>query len=200
MEKELKNKLKFVAIGFCILLIPAGFFLKYSYGVHLNDSATNAFWIRHYGDKNVGLESIDKLEKAKKYCKRNKLVYINQSRIQSILGDNPSAIKTIDEWLAIKPNDIQAIRIQGYYYELNNQISKANENYSIIKKHRENELKNEESDLTILLNDFILKDTVGFSQRIEELIKKYKDDQSKLMFLETLKKTDRKEFIKQQIQ
>ncbi|WP_394697639.1 hypothetical protein [uncultured Sunxiuqinia sp.] len=50
MEKELKNKLKFVVVGFCILLIPIGFLLKHSYGVYLNDTAVNDFWIRHYGD------------------------------------------------------------------------------------------------------------------------------------------------------
>eukprot|EP01029_Cantina_marsupialis_P009736 TRINITY_DN225571_c0_g1_i1.p1 TRINITY_DN225571_c0_g1~~TRINITY_DN225571_c0_g1_i1.p1 ORF type:complete len:218 (-),score=9.79 TRINITY_DN225571_c0_g1_i1:213-815(-) len=200
MEKEIKNKLKLVAIGFCILLIPIGFFLKYSYGVHLNDTAVNDFWVRHYGDKNVGLESIEKLEQAKKYCKRNKLIYYNQSRIQSILGDNTAAINTIDEWLDIEPNDIQAIRLQGFYYELNDQVSKADKNYLKVKSNSEKEPENIESELTALMNDFILKDTVGFSRRIEELTVKYKQDQSKLLFLETLKKIDRKEFIKQQIQ
>ncbi|MPQ48439.1 hypothetical protein GCQ56_15650 [Marinifilum sp. N1E240] len=200
MEKEIKNKLKFVAIGFCILLIPIGFFLKYSYGVHLNDTAVNDFWVRHYGEKNVGLESIEKLEQAKKYCKRNKLIYYNQSRIQSILGDNTFAINTINEWLEIEPNDIQAIRLQGFYYELNNQISKADKNYLKVKSYSEKEPKNIESELTVLMNDFILKDTLGFSERIEELTVKYKQDRSKLLFLETLKEIDRKEFIKQQIQ
>jgi len=200
MEKEIKNKLKLVAIGFCILLIPIGFFLKYSYGVHLNDTAVNGFWVRHYGDKNVGLESIEKLEQAKKYCKRNKLIYYNQSRIQSILGDNTAAINTIDEWLDIEPNDIQAIRLQGFYYELNDQVSKADKNYLKVKSNSEKEPENIESELTVLMNDFILKDTVGFSGRIEELTVKYKQDQSKLLFLENLKKIDRKEFIKQQIQ
>ncbi len=200
MGKELKNKLKFVVIGFCILLIPIGFLLKHSYGVHLNDTAVNDFWIRHYGDEKVGLKSIEKLEQAKKFCKRNELVYYNQSRIQSILGDNTSAINTIEEWLTIKPNDIQGLRLQGFYYELNNQTEKANENYLTVKRLTEKKVKNENAELTILMNDFILKDTVGFSKRIDELTIKYKEAPSKLLFLEGLKGIDRKEFIKQQIQ
>ncbi|WP_461642088.1 hypothetical protein [Labilibaculum euxinus] len=200
MEKELKNKLKFVVIGFCILIIPIGFLLKYSYGVHLNDIAVNAFWVRHYGDEKVGLKSIEKLEHAKKFCKQNKLVYYNQSRIQSILGDNSSAINTIDEWLNIRPNDIHGLRLQGFYYELNDQAEKANENYLTVKRLTENKVKKENAELTILLNDFILKDTVGFSERINELAIKYKQDPSKLLFIEGLKEMDRKEFIKQQIQ
>ncbi|WP_321372225.1 hypothetical protein [uncultured Draconibacterium sp.] len=200
MDKDLKRKLKFVAIGFCLLMIPIGFFLKYSYGVHLNDTATHDFWVRHYGDKTVALEAIEKLEQAKKFCKRNKIIYYNQSRMQSILGDYTLAINTMDEWLAIKPKDITAIRLQGYYYELNNQISKADENYTLVKKHSENEVKNEVDDLARLVNDLVLKDTVGISKRIDELSIKYKEDPIKLSFLERLKTIDRNELIKQQIQ
>ena len=200
MEKELKNKLKFVVIGFCILIIPVGFLLKYSYGVHLNDIATNNFWIRHYGDDKVGLESIEKLEQAKKFCKRNKIIYYNQSRIQSILGDNTSAINTIDEWLAIKPNDIHGLRLQGFYYELNNQVEKANKIYLTVRKLSEDEIKDEDAELTLLMNAFLLKDTVGFSKKIDELTSKYKQDPRKLLFLESLKEIDREEFIRRQIQ
>nr|WP_319273530.1 hypothetical protein [uncultured Draconibacterium sp.] len=200
MDKELKRKLKFIAIGFCLLMIPIGFFLKYAYGVHLNDTATHDFWIRHYGNKEIALEAIEKLEQAKKFCKRNKLIYYNQSRMQSILGDNTSAIHTMDEWLAIKPKDITAIRLQGYYYELNNQISKADENYTWVKNHSEDEVKNEVNELTSLVNDLVLKDTVGISKRMDELMIKYKEEPRKLSFLESLKTIDRKELIKQQIQ
>lgn len=200
MGKKLKNKLKFVVIGFCILIIPIGFFIKHSYGVHLNDTAVNAFWVRHYGDEKVGLKSIEKLEQAKKFCRRNKLIYYNQSRIQSILGDNSSAINTIDEQLKIRPNDIHGLRLQGFYYELNNQVEKAKENYLTVKRLTGNKIKKENAELTILLNDFILKDTVGFSKRINELAIKYKQEPSKLLFIEGLKEMDRKEFIKQQIQ
>ncbi|WP_321343446.1 hypothetical protein [uncultured Draconibacterium sp.] len=200
MNNELKRKLKFIAIGFCVLMIPIGFFLKYAYGVHLNDTATHDFWIRHYGDKQVALEAIEKLEQAKKFCKRNKIVYYNQSRIQSILGDYTSAIHTMDEWLTIKPKDINAIRLQGYYYELNKQISKADENYLLVREHSEDEVNNDVSELTSLVNDLVLKDTVGISKRMDELLIKYKDDPRKLSFLESLKTIDRKELIKQQIQ
>jgi len=76
MEQLLKKKLRFVIIAFCILLIPLGFLLKYSYGVSLNDAAVELFWQRNYGDRKAGIESIKMLERAKKFCGRNKMLKI----------------------------------------------------------------------------------------------------------------------------
>ncbi len=200
MDKELKKKLKYVVIGFCILLIPIGFFLKYSYGVELNNSASNTFWQRGYGDKKIGLESIEKLEKAKRYCKRNKIVYYNQSRIQSILGDNETAIKTIDQLLVFQPNNIYALRLQGFYYELNNQIDKANDNYKKVRKLLiEQGTEHKDYEFTLLITDLLLNDTTDFSKKINEFTLIYGNDPIYGMIIEKLKDFDRVEYIKQQI-
>lgn len=201
MEQSLKKKIRFVIIAFCILLIPLGFLLKYSYGVSLNDSAMNLFWQRNYGDRKAGIESIKMLERAKKFCGRNKIVYINQSRIQSILGDNSSAIKTIGELLEFQPKNIYAIRLQGFYYELNGEMTKAIENYKKVQKLTiENNSGYEEFDLSLLITNLLLNDTTGLSNKLRELKVKFNDDSLKRKVVESLINFDRKEFIEQQIQ
>lgn len=201
MEQSLKKKLRFVIIAFCILLIPSGFLLKHLYGVSLNDSAVDLFWQKNYCDREAGMESIKMLERAKKFCGRNKFVYINQSRIQSILGDNKSAIKSIGELLDFQPENIYAIRLQGFYYELDGQMTKAIENYKKVKKLTiENNSEHEDFKLSLLIANLLLSDTTGLSNEIKELKVKYNDDQMREMIIESLTNFDRRKFIKQQIQ
>ena len=103
--------------------------------------------------------------------------------------------------MEFQPNNIYAIRLQGFYYELNGQVTKAIENYKKVKKLIiEKNSGHEDFELSLLMANLLLNDTTGLSNKLRELEVKYNDDPTKKMVIESLTNFDRQEYIKQQIQ
>ena len=83
MDTTTKKKLKIVLIAFIILLIPLGYVMKIMYGMYLNDKALEIYWGSHVGmtDKEAAKQANSEFDKAKRFYKKNKAIYINQARL-----------------------------------------------------------------------------------------------------------------------
>ena len=205
MDTTTKKKLKIVLIAFIIILIPLGYGMKIMYGMYLYDRALDTYWGSHIGmsDDEAAREAITQFDKAKKFYKRNKVIYINQARLFGHINQYDKAIKTIEEYLEIKPNFAYGHLMLGVFNELQNETEKSHEcylefislqaeNYSE-KKLDSQELKN--MKVQKLIDYYLLNDTVSFKSTLIELEKEYPDDLSINGVKNWFKSENRKEII-----
>lgn len=186
MDTTTKKKLKIVLIAFLIILIPLGYVIKLMCGIHLNDRALDIYWGPHIGisDKEAAKLANSEFDKAKRFYKRNKVIYINQARLYGNLKQFDKAIKTVEEYIEIKPNFTYGYLMLGVFNELQNETVKAQECYlkyiSIktenfsVKQLDSQELKNMKVEK--LMDYYLLNDTVSFKTILSELEKEYPDD------------------------
>ena len=188
MDTTTKKKLKIVLIVFIILLIPLGYVMKIMYGMYLNDKALGIYWGSHVGmtDKEAANQANSEFDNAKRFYKKNKAIYINQARLYGSLKQYDKAIKTIEEYIEIKPDFAYGHLMLGVFSELQNETEKAHdcylkfislqaENYAE-KKLNSQELKN--MKVQKLIDYYLLNDTISFKLTLTELEKEYPDDSS----------------------
>ncbi|MBI9055465.1 MAG: hypothetical protein JEY96_16705 [Bacteroidales bacterium] len=186
MDTTTRKKLKIVLIAFLILLIPLGFAMKILYGIHLNDKALNTYWGAHIGisDKEAASQAISEFDKAKKFNKRNPIIYINQARLYGTLHQYDKAIKTIEEYIEIKPNFAYGYLMLGVFHEQENETKRAQDYYLRYRslkteKYSKRTLDKEELktvEFEELMDFYLLNDTVSFKKRLIDLETKYPND------------------------
>jgi tetratricopeptide (TPR) repeat protein len=146
MTVPLKRKLWFILIGFIVLMLPLGYFVKNSIAIDMHDNAMrNAIQISP-GDTNVIKESIKQIDKAIWLYSRDYIFYASKADLLCQLKKYHEAIEAYDQIFKFKPDYAEGYDSQGFIYDKLGLTDSANHCYKRAKAEQEKRISENSTD------------------------------------------------------
>jgi tetratricopeptide (TPR) repeat protein len=117
MNAGIKKKLKFSGIGFIILMIPIGFFVKIAIAIDMHNTAMHKVKVEGCDDNASTEEAIMKIDKAIWLYRRNYLFYVSKAKLLCRLKKYHEAIATLNKIEKFKDDYAQGYELKGFIYD-----------------------------------------------------------------------------------
>lgn len=203
MTKSSKRKLWFIIIGFIVLMIPIGYFVRIGVAIDMHDKAMrNAIEINP-SDTNVIKESIAQIDKAIWLYRHNYLFYASKAELLCQLKDYHAAITELDKIYRFQPDYAEGYDYQGFIYDKLGLTDSANNCYkkaidaqeTRISKYSSDKEKVKLAKISIAFDRWLLNGQEFGKNELIELRKSYPDDIAVTMFDSTLRTFDRAAYV-----
>lgn len=203
MTKSSKRKLWFIIIGFIVLMIPIGYFVKNSIAIDMHDEAMrNALQISN-GDTIVIKESIVQIDKSIWLYRHNYLFFASKADLLCQLKKYHEAISALNQIYKFKPDYAEGYDFQGFIYDKLGLTDSANKCYKRGIVAQEIRISKNSSDkeavklarISIAFDLWLLNGQVQGQKELIRLRSAYSDDKSVEVFDSILKRFDRTTWV-----
>ncbi|NVO03147.1 MAG: hypothetical protein HXX09_10660 [Bacteroidetes bacterium] len=184
MSQSLKKKIRFIILGFFVLMIPIGYFVKNSIAIDMNNSAIQKVALSSWEDTNIIKESIKEIDKSIWLYRRNYISYANKAELLCCLKKYNEAIITMKQIFDFKSDYPEGLIYIGFIYDKLNLPDSANIYYTKALVIHEKRISDGNSDKILLKSSkvdkafdvFLLDGKSALEKELKILHREYSND------------------------